>query len=61
MNTDQKYITRAQLSARWQCSKETLKRLEKKNVLIAHKFGQRFVRYSLEHIIELEESAKTSL
>jgi len=53
------YITRKDLAHRWSCSVETIKRKERVGLLKPIKFGQRFVRYRLSDIEQLEEEAQT--
>tara|TARA_R110002096_G_scaffold24760_41_gene78144 strand:+ start:4688 stop:4870 length:183 start_codon:yes stop_codon:yes gene_type:complete len=52
------YITRKQLAARWSCSIETIKRKERSGLLNPIKFGQRFVRYRLSDIEQIEQEAQ---
>lgn len=51
------YITRKQLAIRWNCSTETIKRKERSGYVKPFKFGQRFVRYRLADIEQLEREA----
>jgi hypothetical protein len=47
-------FTRRRLTGRWDCSVETLKRLERRGVLTVIRIGG-MVRYSLDDILEVEK------
>ncbi len=49
-------IDREQLAARWCCSIETIKRMEKRGRLKRVQLGERMVRYRLADVLKLEES-----
>lgn len=55
--TDEVTFTRKELTARWKCSQETLKRREKARLLKALKLG-RLVRYRLSDILAFEKAAE---
>lgn len=50
-------ISRAELSMRWSCSQETLKRREKAGVLPSWKNGH-LVRYKMTDVIEYEQQGQ---
>jgi hypothetical protein len=52
-------IDREKLAFRWDCSVETIKRMEKRGRLRRVQLGERMVRYRLSDVIKLEEDAKT--
>lgn len=51
--TQQQFISRRSLAARWDKSVMSIKRMEKSGVLISYRIG-RDARYSLRDIAELE-------
>lgn len=55
--TQDQLITRADLALRWHCSIETIKRREKSGLLKAIRFSERFVRYRLSDILDLESGS----
>ncbi len=50
-------LSRGELSRRWSCSTETLKRREREGVLKALRFNQRLLRYRLSDIVAIEGAA----
>ena len=54
---DEDYISRQELSARWDCSLETLKRREKQGILRPVGFSGRMVRYRLSEVLAVEQEA----
>jgi hypothetical protein len=56
-NPMERLLSRRQLSGRWSCCVETLKRMEKQNVLRAIRFNRRFLRYRLADILAIEAEA----
>ncbi len=53
---NQQLLSRHQLSDRWSCSIETIKRRERAGVISAMKLGG-LVRYSLQDILKVEAAA----
>lgn len=51
------YISRKQLAQRWSCSIETIKRKERSGFIKSIRIGQRFVRYRLADIEQVEREA----
>lgn len=49
-----KTLTRQDLALRWNCSVETIKRKERAGYLRPFRLGQRFIRYRLEDIQQIE-------
>lgn len=56
LNTEQKFISRRSLAARWESSIMTIRRFEKAGKLKAYFFG-RDARYALENVEQLEREA----
>lgn len=56
LTTNQQLLSRHQLSDRWSCSIETIKRRERAGVISAMKLGG-LVRYSLQDILKVEAAA----
>ncbi len=50
------FLDRDQLARRWKTSVSTLKRREKSGELVPTRLGGRIVRYSMAHIIAVEEA-----
>jgi hypothetical protein len=50
-------ISRKALAARWQCSKETIKRRTREGVLHPLRFNCRMIRYSMSEILRVEQEA----
>jgi len=53
----ERLLSRGELSIRWSCSRETLKRREREGVLRAIRFNQRLLRYKLSDILAIEATA----
>lgn len=53
-------ISRRELSERWDCSVENLKRYEKRGRLKPIKLSKRFLRYRLSDIEQLENESQVS-
>jgi hypothetical protein len=53
----ERLLSRGELSTRWSCSRETLKRREREGILRAIRFNQRLLRYKLSDILAIEASA----
>ena len=51
-------LSRKDLARRWNCSVETIKRKEKAGYLVPFRLGQRFIRYRLCDIVDLEKTAQ---
>ncbi|MAS95571.1 MAG: hypothetical protein CMO55_20410 [Verrucomicrobiales bacterium] len=56
--TEDRLVTRQELSIRWQCSLSTIKRLQAQGVLTPLKIGPNVVRYRLSSILKTEEEAE---
>ena len=54
------HLSRQQLSARWQCSTETIRRREKAGILRSRRLGG-LVRYKLADIEHIEQQAEVAL
>lgn len=50
-------VSRKQLSQRWNCCLETIKRREQEGLLKAIRFNQRLLRYRLSDVIAIETIA----
>ena len=55
----QTFFDRDQLARRWKTSISTLKRREKSGELRPTRLGGRIVRYSMAHILAIEEAGTT--
>lgn len=53
----ERLLSRGQLTIRWSCSRETLKRREREGVLKPIRFNRRFLRYKLSDILRIENEA----
>lgn len=51
-------IDREKLAARFCCSIETIKRMEKRGILRRVQLGERLVRYRMSDVLKLEETSK---
>jgi predicted DNA-binding transcriptional regulator AlpA len=47
-------ISRESLATRWECSQETLKRMEKRGQLSRVMLGERMVRYRMSEVLRIE-------
>jgi hypothetical protein len=56
-DVDDDLITRSELSFRWHCHVETIKRREKSGQLHPVRFSQRMVRYRLSEVRAIEREA----
>jgi hypothetical protein len=54
--TDEKLLSREQLAARWECCKETIKRMQNRGELPMIMFNCKNIRYQLSDVIRIEQS-----
>lgn len=56
-HSEERLLSRGELTARWSCSRETLKRREREGILKPVRFNQRLLRYKLSDIVAIEAAA----